>query len=303
MAIIYLSISVLYWFYNFLYLDVSFIEWITGKTNYQAQMIGWESQNQVYYSAYFFVNSWTTLYHPTPISIVVLAGLITGFYLYHKKDEFPTISKWDLLLYIVLCLLIILLMQSRIGIIGFILITSITGLYYLKQKTKYFKIGLLAYLLLGGASLMLFGDKISSFINDDIRDAYRRIAVSYIQEHFWYGSGFGQHRLALEQQAEKIKDTLPEMVYPNCGDCQITHVHNQFLGNMVQFGIFGLIALVAMLAAIAYYAIKNRSYLLQTFLCFIIFFMMIEEGEFILILLFIMFFTAINESKKLDKLQ
>jgi len=191
-----------------------------------------------------------------------------------------------------------MLLQSRIGLVGLILIIGITGLYYLRLKTKYFKIGLLTYILLGGTSLMLFGSKVSGFINDDIRDSYRKIAVSYIQEHFWWGSGFNQQRLVLEQQAEKIKDTLPETVYPHSNH-PITYVHNQFLGDMVQFGIWGLIALLAMLTAIAYYAIKNRSYLLQTFLCFIIFFMMIEEGEFILILIFIMFFTAINESKKL----
>ena len=294
-GIIFLSLCVLYWWFNFLHLNVNFVEWITGKTTYETQMIGWK--NVINYHAYYFVNAWSYRYHPTQVSIVVLGGLITGFYLYYKKDEFPTISKWDLLIYTVFCLLIILLMQSRIGVVGFILIIGITGLYYLKLKTKYFKIALLAYFLLGGASLMVFGNKVSGFVNDDIRDAYRKIAISYIQEHFWWGSGFDEQRFVLEQQAEKIKDILPAMVYPNCVDCSITHVHNQFLGIMVQFGILGLIVLIAMLAAIAYYAIKNRSYLLLTFLGFMFFFMLIEEGEYILMLIFITFFTAINEAK------
>jgi L-asparagine transporter-like permease len=53
-----------------------------------------------------------------------------------------------------------------------------------------------------------------------------------------------------------------------------------------------------MLATIACYGIKNRSYLLLTFLCFILLFMWIEAGEHIFILIFITFFTAISETEK-----
>ena len=314
-GLICLLISVLYWWYNFLHLDVNFIEWITGKTTYQAQMTGWESQaggnfrwngpptkdTVIGYSAYFFVNSWSYLYHPTAKSVVLLGVLITGFYLYFKKKEFSTISKWDLLLYAALCLLTTLLQQGRIGLAGFILIVGISGLYYLRLKTKYFKVGLLACLLLGGATLLLVGDKVSGFVNDDVRDAYRRIAVSYIQENPWWGIGFDGQRLALQTQAEKIKDTLPAMVYPH-SEHPITHAHNQFLGDMVQFGVWGLIALMAMLAAIAYYAVKNRSYPLPAYLCFILCVMWIEGGEFIITLIFITFFTAMSEAEKERKL-
>jgi hypothetical protein len=314
-GIIFLIVSLLYWFYNFLYLDAGFIEWITGKTNYGAQMTGWEAQAGThnlsfgdaltkdsfeYYSAYFFITSWSYLFHPSSNAIVLLGCLITGFYLYYKRDEFPTVSKFDLILYAVPCLLVIMLMQSRIGVVGFLFIAGITGLYYLKLKTRYFKIGLAIFILLGGASLIVLNNKVSGFIDDDVRDSYRRIAISYIQEHIWWGSGFNQQQTVLEQQAEKIKDTLSEKVYPHSNE-PITHVHNQFLGNMVQFGVWGLIVLVAMLAAIAYYAVKNRSYLLQVFLCFTFFFMLIEEGEYIKILVFILFFTAISESEKLNK--
>ncbi|MDR1153269.1 MAG: O-antigen ligase family protein [Bacteroidales bacterium] len=314
-GIIFCVITILYWFYNFLHLDADFIAWITGKTSYSVQMTDWEHQarlqgyswgealtkdTEVYYSAYLFVTSWSYFYHPTANSIVLLGGLITGFYLDHQKKDFFTVSKWELLLYNVLCLFVIMLMQSRIGIVGFLLVTGITGLYYLKQKIKHFKIALLACLLLVGASLTMFHHQVSDFIDDDVRDVYRKIAASYIQEHFWWGCGFDQQQLVLNEQAEKMKDTLPEIVYPHTNH-SITHAHNQILGNMVQFGIWGLIALIAMFAAMAHYAVKNRSYLLQTFLCFVLLFMLIEEGEYILILIFVLFFTAINEAGKRDR--
>jgi O-antigen ligase len=197
----------------------------------------------------------------------------------------------------VLCLLVILLMESRYGVVGFFLVSSVTGLYYLKLKTKYFKIGILLFVLLGAVGLLALNSKDSNLVNDDTRSVYRRIAVSYIQNHLWWGSGFDQERLVLEQQAEKIKDTLPQNVYPHNAH-PITHVHNQYLGSMVQFGVWGLAVLIAMLVAIACYAVKNRSYLLLTLLCFFGFFMWIEEGEYVKFLIFLVFFTALSEAEK-----
>ena len=311
-GIIFLTICILYWWFNFLHLNANFTDWITEKTNYSVQMFGWykqakialayqfndiaELQNVKIFNAYFFVTSWSYHFHPTANAVVILGGLITGFSLFYKKNEFNTISKWDLLLYIVFCLFTSLLMQSRIAIVGFIVIVSIWLLYYLKLKTKYFKLGLAIYILIGAISFIVFNHKVTNFFNDDIRSVYRQIGISYIKEHFWWGSGFNGQQFVLKQQAEKIKDTLPDSVHFHA-NYTIAHVHNQFLGDMVQFGIWGLIALVAMLVSIAYYAIKNRSYLLQSFLCFIFCFMLIEEGEFIVMLILMMFYTAISESE------
>ncbi len=317
MTIVFLAICILYWWYNFLHLDVDFINWITDKNHYPAEMIGWKAQakaiaggiegweNISFFSAYFFVTSWSYFYHPSFVSFVLFFGLITGFYLYHKKNTIATITKFELILSIILCFLVIGLMESRIGLVGLLFILAATGLYYLKLKTKYFKIGIIAYLLLGGASLFILSDSVSGFVNDKVRDSYNSIAVHYIQEHFWWGSGFLQEQKALEQQAEIMKDSLPQIIYPHI-DHPIFYVHNQFLGNMVQFGIWGLIALVAMLCSIMYYAIKNRSYLLQMMVFVTVLFMLIEEPFYkisctIVFVSFLVFFTAINESNAKNK--
>jgi len=312
-GIIYLSISLLYWWFNFLYLNVNFLEWIGGKTIYNVQMLGWVEQalNMVpfqarnliatqdvhFFNAHFFVNSWSYLFHPTTISIVLLGGLMTGFYLFFKGNKHITVSLLDLIIYSLLCFLLILLLQSRIGIAGYLLVVFFSALYFLKIKTKYFKIGLALCILLVCTSFILFPNKVFNYTNDGFRQNYRKIAMSYIKNHFWWGSGYGDQTIVLNEQAEKMKDILPESIFI-LGKPHIAHVHNQFLGNMVEYGIWGLIIQVALLAAIAYYAIKNRSYLLQTLFCFILCFMMVEEGEFILFLTFIMFFTAISESEK-----
>lgn len=309
-GVIFLIISILYWWFNFLHLNANFLEWITEKTSYTPQMLGWNKQaniwlsylynnvsdlhNVKYFNAYFFITSWSYHFHPTANAIVIIGAMISGFYLLYKKNEFPSISKWDLTLFIAFCLLAFLLMQSRIAVVGFFVVLSVWSFYFFKLKTKYFNIFLVIYVLFIAASLIVFNQKVTNFLHDDVRSAYRTIGISYIKEHLLWGGGFNEQQLVLEQQAEKIKDTLPDSVYPHSNH-PIFHVHNQFLGDMVQFGIWGLIALVAMLTSIAYYAIKNRNYLLQSFLCFIFCFMLIEEGEFIAIFIFIMFFTALDE--------
>lgn len=318
-AIVFLSICVLYWWYNFLHLDANFVEWITKKTIYSAEMDWTPQREQIartwgefaldanfsLFSAYYYVSSWTYYFHPSFLSLVLFFGLIIGFYLYHQKNIFPTITKFELILYIVLCLFVLLFLQSRVGIIVFLFILIVTGLYYLKLKTKYFKIGLVIYLLLGCASLLVLNKPMSEFIEDDIRTSYRHLALGYIQDNFWWGGGFDQQRTVLEQQAETMKDTLPYSVYPHINH-PIDYVHNQFLGDMVQFGIWGLLALLLMLFAIARYAIKSRSYLLQMMLLIMVLFMMIEEPLYvqagiIRFTVFLTFFVAIGEVHKVKK--
>ncbi len=317
-SILFLSLCLLYWWFNFLHLNVNFIDWITGKTHYPVEITGWQEQAKImnshwrnihdwrevkHFSASYFVNSWSYNYHPTYISFTLLSGLIAGFYLYYKRTSSSNIIKWDLLLYTGFCFPVIMLMQSRVGFTGLIFVIAATGLYYLKLtfKNKYFAIGLLLYLLLGGAGAYVLKDKIAGFTNDNIRNGIRQVTVSYIQENFWWGSGMRHEQFVLEQQAEKIKEELSGFIYPNNSYHQIVHAHNQFLGDMVQFGIWGLIALAAMLAAIAYYAVKNRSYLLQMLLGITLLLMMIDEplyGQSYRFLVFLFFFTAINESMK-----
>ncbi|MCL2414034.1 MAG: O-antigen ligase family protein [Bacteroidales bacterium] len=303
-GIIFLSITVLYWFYNFLHLDADFIKWITGKTGYYAEMVGWKEQakysmqgayclknwaEHTWFSAYFFASTWSHFHHPTANSIVILGVLITGFYLYYQK----IITKWELLLYVILALFVIQLLQSRFGLTGFVLLVSFSGLYYLRMRTKYFNIGLITYILLGGASLLVFGSKVFGFIYDGPRNDLRTVAMAYIRDNFWWGSGYREGPQAMLQQAEKMQDVHLPIA---------THAHNQFLDDTIQFGILGLIVLVAMLAAIVCYAIKNRSYLLQMWLCVMLLFMWIEAGMFFTILTFILFFTAITEAERRERL-
>lgn len=299
--IIYLIICGIYWWYNFLHLEGNLMCWITQKQNFVVWMTDWKQQirlsNGINFPAYFFVNSWAYYSHPSYISLVLFSGLITGFYLYYKKDKHSFVSKFELILYVVLCLFIEALMESRIGLVGCIFILAATGLYYAKLRLKMFKIAIVIYIVVGSIAIIFMQDKVQGFIGDKARTTYSTLAINYIENHFWWGAGTQEQHIALEYQEEQMKDTMPPVQE------RMVYTHNQFLGNMVQFGVWGLIVLVLLLYSIIHYSIKERSYLLQIHMAVYILFMMIEEPLYTQegitrFTVFLVFFVAISESQK-----
>ncbi|MCL2027001.1 MAG: O-antigen ligase family protein [Bacteroidales bacterium] len=303
MTIVFLTVCVLYWWYNFLHLDADFLPWISGKTGYITEMprsiMGSQSgesvSNPVHLPAYFFISLWSYYNHPSFIAFVLLCGLIVGFYLYSQK----CIATLELALCIALCFFVVFLLQSRVGIVSVSLITAISILYFLFKKSRRLALLVGLFLIVIGAFFYSHRDKVEFiFIGDPIRTSYSQIAVSYIKENFWWGSGYNNQQQVLEQQAEKMIETLAYPVYP-----PIYFVHNQFLDDMVQYGIWGLIALLLVLGAIACYAIKNRSYLLLMLLCSTVILMWIDAPFYKQIgimrcITFLVFFVAIVESTK-----
>ncbi|GAB1416247.1 hypothetical protein MASR2M117_16530 [Paludibacter sp.] len=297
--LLFLVTGIVYWWYNFLCLDVSFVEWISNKLHFEVNMIGWEEQFRLShgnnYSAYFFVNSWAYYAHPSYISLVLFFGLIVGFNLFYKNDNTNKVSIVDVTVYILLSTLMIALMQSRIGIVGLVLICAISLLYFIKLKTKWFKIILPLFLIVGVGALAFVNYKFSGLIKDEIRNTLNTLAISYFKNHVWWGTGTQEQFIALRSQLEIMKND----VYPLGFEPIFTH--NQFLGNMVQYGIWGFILLSSILIVFANYAIKHRSYLMQMFLFIIIIFMQIEEPLYIQegitrFTVFLTFFVAVIES-------
>lgn len=299
--IIFLVICVLYWWYNFLHLDAEFFHWLTKKTSFLVDMPGWEVQRAIMRSsnlpAYFFVNSWSYYSHPSYISLVLFLGLIIGFYLYYKQEKQSPVSGFELAVYIALCFFVEMLMESRIGFVGCCFILLATGLYYAKLRLNILKIFLVIYLIAGSALFLCKYDKLERFMGDKVRVTLSTLAINYIEDHFWWGSGTQEQYIALKYQEEKMIDVLAPV------EELLIYTHNQFLGNMVQFGIWGLIVLLIVLYGIVRYAVKERSYLLQMLMAFFILFMMIEEPLYTQegitrFTVSLVFLTAINESKK-----
>lgn len=297
--LLFLAVCIVYWWFNFLNLDANFFEWITGKMGFNIDMMNWEAQyaiqKSIHYPAYYFVNSWSYYYHPTYISLVLLFALTIGFYLHYKKENLSKVSTIELTLYLIACFIVLALMESRVGFVGFCILCVATGLYYAKLKTRLFKTVLILYVIAGVLILYFAQNMIAGFLADDVRDSLTKIAISHIKDNFWWGVGSFEEASAIKSQM-----TMMEGMFPFLRD-NINYVHNQFLGNMVQFGIWGLIMLLVLMLGILRFAIKQRSYLLQMFFLIMFVFMLIEEPLYTQpgitrFTIFLTFFVSISDS-------
>lgn len=280
----YMTFALISWWYHKLMFDVGTIDWFTKKLAF----LGIPS--------YQWVLDWTYYVHPTYVSLVLIAAFISGFYLYYKKEPAAHVSKFELLLFSIYYFLLIMMLESRIGFVCGCFVLVSTALYYLFLKKIYFKIAFSLSLLIGIAAVSFMDDPISNFVSDNIRKTDYTLAINYIKDHIWWGTGYHEQDIALETQAEKMKDTLALI------DNDKTYTHNQFLGEMVQFGIFGLISLIILLIVLFRYAFKTRSYLLQIFLSICFIFMLIEEpltgqAGITRVMVFLCFFIHISEKK------
>jgi hypothetical protein len=246
----------------------------------------WEKQD-----AYFFVNKWTGYSHPTYVSLVLFMGLITGFYLFYKRDFVKTVTILELSLYIFFCLTMVLLMESRVGVVIFSSVFIISLVYYAIVKKEYaVPLSLSAIFL--SASMFFVID--TNLTDDDLRSDYRNIAINYIKRNPYWGCGYQEQRSALDEQIALDSVHVRK---------RLNFVHNQFLGDTVQYGIAGLIVLLTFLAGALFYGIKWRSYPLQMLVLTLILCMMIEEPLYIQagitrITIFLVFFTALTSKQR-----
>ncbi len=284
---VYMAISLFFWQYNLSYSDVSSLQWISTKLYYFNR------------EAYRFVIQWANFpmlgerinyTHPTYISLVLLSGLISGLYLNYKKPMKAVVGIFELIVYGILLFATTLAMESRVGQVAFLVVSGVSLLYYVKIKTKYFRIVLYVGSLVAVILAFLILDSgMISMSNDKPRQVSYHIAAGYAKNHLWWGSGTGEQQIALLEQQNK----MPGVVRP-FGLPPYLYSHNQFLGDMVQFGIWGPLMLLILLSGLIYFSIQKRNFLLQQLLLLYTLIMMIEEPFYIQegIMRFMLFFCV-----------
>jgi len=256
---LFIAVSVIYWFYNLMRLDVTFIDWITKKINV----------NNI--SGAQYVSDWCRYWHPSYINLVLLPTLMSVFYVFYKKNESVQISINEVIILMVGCITYQFISESRVGFVAIVLLLIVSALYFIYLKSWHFKAILIAVLVFGGISLFVLQNKVAGFVDDPTRKTDRMLAIDYIQTHWWWGDGYGTEYIVLTQQEAKLKNTLLLV-----NDAK-TYVHNQLLGNMIQFGIAGAIVLLVFVVGLFWYAFKTRNFLLQMLMLLYFLFMFIEE--------------------------
>lgn len=286
---VYICITLVFWIFNVRAYDASLVEWITTKLIVKGVEMPYE-----------LIGFWSLYHHPSYISLVLLSTLVVGFYLFYKKSNTAYISLTEIVAYSVALLVLELAYESRIGIVATILIITISVFYYMRLKSSFLKLSIFIVIFLGGSFFLFISDEFAGMRNDNVRKVDYTLAVNYIKDHFWWGTGTGMQRFALMEQEEIMKDELPKV------SDKKTYVHNQFLGEMVQFGITGLVVLLVVLGGLVFYSIKTRSYLLQLLMFIYILFMLIEEPFYVQpgisrFIVFFALFVAISETETVKK--
>ncbi|NLO70759.1 MAG: hypothetical protein GX102_07465, partial [Porphyromonadaceae bacterium] len=281
---IYISISLIFWIFNVRVYDASIVEWMTTKMIVNEMLM-----------PYDLIGFWSLYHHPTYIAVVLVSVLMAGIYLFFKKNNLVYISLFEVVSFGLLLLLLLFAYESRIGVVAVFLVVVISLLYYMKLKSSYLRLSILLIIMLSGALSLIQSDRFEAMRNDNVRKVDYTLAAHYIKDHFWWGTGTGMQHFALEEQEEKMINKLPVVSEKK------TYVHNQFLGEMVQFGVTGLVVLLVVISGLVYYSIKARSYLLQL-LMFVYFLLMLIEEPFYVqpgisrFIVFFALFVAIAET-------
>lgn len=204
---------------------------------------------------YHLLLGWAGYDHPTFVSFILTLMYGIGFYLW-KNDNSPKavkISRFEMVFYGFMTAVVILLLQSRIGMIMFPFGIFLTLLYSLRKKKKL----VFSVVVFSGILALLSGIYIyknfRGYFSDRPREMQTNIVLSFLKDHYLLGTGTGG-----------MKVLIPW--YPTA--------HNQFLGDLFHLGIPGLLLLLSLMGSSFYFAIKDKNFPLLYFL--VIYFIMMQ---------------------------
>ncbi|MBR4704004.1 MAG: O-antigen ligase family protein [Paludibacteraceae bacterium] len=210
------------------------------------------------YECFKMIYSWTHYYHPSYNAYCLVTGLICGQYLLFKKH----ISYIEAGLYVVSLFLLLILTQSRIGIVMFAITAPIAATAFIKspkwKKLYSYAVGAMMTIL-----LICWIQINTVFSIDPAREHIYQVTVKMIQEHPILGVGVGSLAQTLQQD-------------PVCMLHQYGNPHNQIMGDWMQGGLISLITMLLMMGYFLYYAIRYKNLELLLFVIITLLFMQIE---------------------------
>lgn len=204
---------------------------------------------------YHLLLGWAGYNHPTFVSFILTLMYGIGFYLWKNDNSLKIvkISRFEMVFYGFMTAVVILLLQSRIGMIMFPFGIFLTLLYSLRKKKKL----VFSVVVFSGILVLLSGIYIyknfRGYFTDRPREIQTDIVLSFLKDHYLLGTGTGG-----------MKVLIPW--YPTA--------HNQFLGDLFHLGIPGLLLLLSLMGSSFYFAIKDKNFPLLYFL--VIYFIMMQ---------------------------
>jgi len=217
--------------------------------------------------------TWPAHPHPSFLSAILLMAVPVALYLrYHQGEK--QITMVEMLLGVFLPIVFTILTGARVGILITPLLLGLGYIFYCKFKPV-LKWGLLAATgILSLGVLLHVSSNISDRFDDPIRTNLRKIAISAIKEKPVFGWGTGSAKLLI-QSGERAHDLGIGRSY------NFNQFHNQYLEDMVQFGIAGILLLMVLLGWMLSVSICEKNYLLLSLLTIYALFFWTESVLFI----------------------
>jgi len=199
---------------------------------------------------------WPAHPHPSFLSTILLMAVPVALYLrYQDKKQ---ITMIEMLLGVLLPIVFAILGGARVGMMIAPVLLILGYLFFCKFKPA-LKWGLvIAGIAVMGIIFHLFPNVDDRFV-DHIRVDLRKTAISAIREKpvFGWGTGYVRQLIHSEERAHSIGIEKP---YDFCS------FHNQYLEDMVQFGILGILLILVLFGWILWIGIHEKNYLLLSFL-------------------------------------
>lgn len=246
---------------------------------------------------YQFLYAWSGVGHPSYNALWLVAGLTSGFFLTYKN----ILTRMELLYSCTLILFVVIITQSRIGLIMWIVI-AIVGTMYLLRHYKFALLSIMTMLcILGFYICFTHAHIIPAFYTDPARMSLLQIATDYLQVNPWKGCGLGGMTY---EHIESVIGYEFKSWWPQYKTTTM-YPHNQFLGDWMQAGIIGLLVLIGIIIGGFYDSFKQYNFIGFVYLLAICLFMLIEMpfhylGGSTIIAFFLCFILGHHDSQSHD---
>jgi len=178
--------------------------------------------------------------------------------LYLRYQDGKQISMIEMLAGVLFPVAFTIMSGARIGMVIAPALLGLGYLFYCRFKPV-LKWGLVvAGIVAMGVMFYLYPNIVERF-SDPIRVDLRKTAISAIKEKpvFGWGTGYVEPFIHSEERAHSLGIEKPY---------SFNHFHNQYLENMVQFGILGILMLLVLFGWILWVGTREKNYLLLSLL-------------------------------------
>jgi len=257
-ALVWMFLSLCCWILESRLLGVPLSDWFVEQKTFVNQSI-----------PSTFIFAWSNFMHPTYTSLLYLSALAFGALLRQMRSRFHP-SLLEILLFFAASGVLVLITQSRTGVVSWAVLAVVFYLSLFWKKKKILWVNVLLLCLLFGLTKILYGDYFAAMSLDEVRQQLYETAFYSIKSNYLTGTGVGGMKQIID--SPEIASLLG-YPFPRTG-CYSPH--NQFVGDLMQTGIIGLLLLLTLCGTLLYRSLKDKNRFLLIFLLLVFLVMLIE---------------------------